>query len=209
MYKLFLGLSLVTVIAASPASANEQCASIDDSAKRLLCYDLTYRTKQGTKTSTAWQVTEEISKISDVRNIVMAVKSLERLSGRFGDKQHALLVLACREKKTDAYIVFGGHFMSDLNHGTVTYRIDKKPAVKKRMNASNDHRALGLWGGANAIPFIRELIGGDSLYVVATPHSESAVSAQFPIAGLADAVKPLQSACGWEGDKRKSSSTGP
>ncbi|HWV51326.1 type VI secretion system-associated protein TagO [Pseudorhodoplanes sp.] len=201
-----LALISLGALAAQSAFGNEQCARIEDSAKRLLCYDLSYRKTQSSQIKGAWHVVEETSKISDVKNVVISLESLEPLRARFGQKRHANLILACRERKTDAYIIFGGHFMSDLNHGTVTYRIDKRPAVKKRMQESNDHQALGLWGGANAIPFIKELIDGQTLYVVATPLSESAVTAEFPISGLAEAIKPLQAACAWQEERRKSSS---
>ena len=127
--------------------------------------------------------------------VLLAVDSLEPLSGRFGQKQKAKLILACREGATDAYIIFGGHFMSSHQHGMVTYRVDKKPAVKKSFVNSNDHMALGLWGTGSALPFIRELMTGDRLYVQATPMSESPVDAEFPIAGLAEVIKPLQNAC--------------
>lgn len=205
-------LSAVTAVLVSlsvPAAAGEECARMEDSAKRLLCYDLKYRTKQTVATVSRWQVAEQISKISDVKNVVLQLDSLEPLSGRFGRKAEATLVITCREKKTLAYIVFGGHFMSDHSNGTVTYRIDKRPAVKKRMQNSNDHQALGLWDAGEAIPFIRELVGGTSLYVQATPHSESAVSAEFPISGLAEAIKPLQEACNWKAAPSKTAQDKP
>jgi type VI secretion system protein VasI len=87
--------------------------------------------------------------------------------------------------------------MSSLSGGTVTYRVDKRPAGKRRMTESTDHQALGHWSAAEAIPFAKELYGATSLYIQATPHSESPVSAEFPVEGLEQALKPLQTACKW------------
>ncbi len=87
--------------------------------------------------------------------------------------------------------------MSSLDGGTITYRVDKRPATKRHMTESSDHQALGLWSAGEVIPFAKELSGATSLYLQATPHSESSVSAEFAIAGLERAIKPLQQACKW------------
>jgi hypothetical protein len=117
---------------------------------------------------------------------------------RYGRKAHLDLYIYCREKKTDLVILFGGHFMSSLGQGgTVTFRVDKKPAIQKSLTVSNDHSALGLWGGANSIPFIKSLFGASTLFVRATPHSHSSVSSEFNISGLQEAIVPLRRACGW------------
>lgn len=167
----FAALAIAAAIAATPVNAQStgaDCAKIQASDQRLACYDGLFRSERSTTSSGAWQVSQEVSKISDVRNVSLTLSSNERIPGRFGPKDRATLVLTCREGKTDAYIIFGGLFMSSLNSGAVIYRVDKRPAVRKPMRESNDHQALGLWGGASAIPFIRELLDGSSVYVQAT-----------------------------------------
>ncbi len=182
---------------AAHAETGKECAGISDDAKRLICYDLIFKIKQTTSVSSKWNVSEETSKIDDRKNVFVVVESLERLQGRFGQKDRARLMFICREGKTVSYITFGGHFMSTLNSGTVTYRVDKRPAGKRHMTESTDHQALGHWSAPEAISFARELYGATSLYVQATPHSESPVSAEFPVEGLEQAIKPLQAACKW------------
>ena len=94
------------------------------------------------------------------------------------------LSIVCRENKTNLYFRFAGDFMSSLNGGgTITYRVDKHPAQTKGFEESNNHEALGLWGGADAIPFIQGLFGAERLFVRATPHNESAVSGEFVLTG--------------------------
>ena len=193
-----IGILLAIVVPALAQDDPKACADVVDDAKRLICYDLVFRIKQTTTIQGKWEVREETSKISDKRNVFVSVDSNEPLRGRFGQKRPATLMITCRESKTDCYIVFGGHFMSSLQGaGKVTYRVDKKPAKHRQFTESNDHQALGLWSSGASIPFVRELLGGDRLFVEATPYSESAVTAEFDIGGLEEALRPLMAACAW------------
>lgn len=204
-----VGLAIILIIFSRIAFAEDgkDCAAIPDDAKRLLCYDLIFKVRQTTSQQSKWRVEEQTSKIDDRKNVYVALDSNERLSSRFGQKDHARLLFTCREGKTAFYITFGGHFMSSTNSGTITYRVDKRPATKRRMTESTDHQALGLWSAGEAIPFARELFGAQSLYLQATPHSESPVSAEFSISGLEQAIKSLQSACRWPEPKSTVSPT--
>ena len=190
-------LILVAISQSARAETGKDCAGVADDAKRLICYDLIFKIRQTDSVSSKWNVLEETSKIDDRKNVFVTVDSVERLQGRFGLKDRARLMFTCREGKTASYITFGGHFMSSLSGGTVTYRVDKRPAGKRRMTESTDHQALGHWSAAETIPFAKELYGATSLYIQATPHSESPVSAEFPVGGLEQALKPLQAACKW------------
>lgn len=153
--------------------------------------------EQASAPMTAWTVQEDKSKIDDSSNVFASITSKNVLSGRYGSKGPARITFACREGKTNMWITFGGHFMSDYQFGMVTYRVDKHPAKKRHMNESTDHQALGLWNAGSAIPFAKELYGGEHLFIEATPHSESAVTAEFDIAGLEQAIQPLAKACKW------------
>jgi type VI secretion system protein VasI len=144
-----------------------------------------------------WDVTEERSKIDDSKNVFVHLRSKEPIKNQYGMTSDIDLWIMCREKKTDLYMVFGDHFMSSLESwGLVTYRVDKKPAVKKQFTESTDHKALGLWG-ANSVTFIKMLLGGETLFVRAVPFNENAVTAEFNIAGIDEAIRPLRAACGW------------
>lgn len=149
-------------------------------------------------TTPAWTVFEEKSKIDDSSNVFLSSSSKEPLRGRFGVKGSARITIACREGKTNLWISFGGHFMSDSQFGVVTYRVDKRPAKKRHFRESTDHQALGLWSAGEAISFVKELYGGTTLFIEATPHSESSVTAEFEITGLEQAIEPLGNACKWQ-----------
>jgi len=195
--------TLITLGCSSLAMAQEDtgtaCALITDDGARLECYDLIFRkTSTAVPSNSQWDVTEEVSKIDDSKNVFMSVKSLEPNYNRFGAPETVELSIACRERKTNLWIYFGGEFMSDLDGGgEVTYRIDKSKAKKRDFSVSNDHTALGLWSGGESIAFIKELMLGEHVVIRALPMSESAVQVEFDVAGLATAIQPLRAACGW------------
>jgi type VI secretion system protein VasI len=180
------------------AKKPEDCAGIRDDISRLECYDLIFKKDVVAKISSKWMVREEISKIDDTTNVFMGVRSVNPHINRFGNSEYPSLHITCRENNTDLYIVFAGEFMSDhQGGGRVTYRIDKQDAETKDFHQANDSSALGLWDGELAIPFIQDLFGADTLLIRATPFSESAITATFPITGLEGAIIPLREACDW------------
>lgn len=144
-----------------------------------------------------WTVRTETSPIDDSSNVFLRLESDDMIRSRFGSPGHMVLHLHCRENTTMFYVYFNGLFMSDHQHGTVTYRLDDAKARTIRMRESNDHSALGLWRGNTSIPFVKALFGHDSLLIRATPHSESSVTATFTLTGLEEDITPLRSACNW------------
>jgi type VI secretion system protein VasI len=48
------------------------------------------------------------------------------------------------------------------------------------------------------VTFIREMMGGESLFVETSPINEGPFEMTFKIAGLSNAIKPLQKACHWQ-----------
>jgi type VI secretion system protein VasI len=88
--------------------------------------------------------------------------------------------------------------MADLqDYGLVEYRIEKQAASSKRFTESTNNRALGLWNGSEAIPFIKKLVGADTLLVRFTPYNDNKITAKFDISGLEKAIKPLRRNCNW------------
>lgn len=182
------------------AQSAVDCARIENPDDRLSCYDglfLEVATPSPAADS-SWQVQITDSALDDSRRVILIVESNEPLRGRFGVENHGQLMLRCQENTTNAFIYFGGHFMSDLRGGgRVDYRVDRRDATRVSMTNSNDNQALGLWRGGTAIPFIRDLFGGSDLYVRATPFSESRIEMNFNITGLEEAIAPLREACNW------------
>lgn len=196
--RYFTLLVLLVFPAVAYSQDPSRCTVLSSDKERLECYDLVFRKAPLVSNSSKWRVIEEKSKLDDSREVRLSVLSAEPVRGRFGETKNPILVLNCRERTTDLYIVFGDHFMSSLNGGgRVNTRVDRQPAKTFSMVESNDHKALGLWSGSSAIPFIKSLFGGSSLYVRATPYNESSLEMDFPIGGLEEAIKPLREACNW------------
>lgn len=147
---------------------------------------------------TAWHVSESASPIDDSLTVALSVSSSEPLTGRYGRKRDANLIIRCKENTTSLFMRFGGHFMTDNGqYGRVTLRIDDNKSFTSNMSRSTDHEALGLWRGGQSIPLVKRLLDAETLTVRATPYNESAVTVIFPIDGLADEIVPLREACHW------------
>jgi type VI secretion system protein VasI len=201
LWAVATGLLILWGAPGQGASDGKECAAIKDDGKRLECYDLLFRstvTVEPSDPESRWRVKTETSKIDDSKNVFMSLEAKDPHRNRFGEAEHPTLLIACRENVTNLWIWFAGEFMSDLQgRGRVTYRIDKQEARSRSFRESNDHVALGLWSGGAAIPFIKEMFGASWLFVRAVPFSESAVTAEFPIAGIEEAITPLREACHW------------
>lgn len=202
-YLFGLTAALVVGLTLTAASATESadCAKISDPDSRLNCYDRLFRVTAPTPEPVSgvgeWSVSTQTSKIDDSKNVYVSLDAKETIRGRYGDKVRMSLTIACRENVTSRWFNFGGHHMSDYQHGTVTYRIDDKTAQRKRFRESTDNEALGLWNGGTSIPFLMSIMTGKNLLIRATPYGESPVESEFAIAGLDNALKSLREACRW------------
>lgn len=179
------------------------CAAIQSSVERLACFDSLAKKrdvadpKVDVVTNGDWQVKTETSKIDDTTNVMMLLESANSFQSRMSGSQNATLYIACREGSTDFAIHMGGEFLSSTGgFGEVTYRIDKDKAKKVSFVESTDNKALGLWQG-RGIKFIKEIMSAGTLLLQVTPFRESAITLEFNVAGLAEAVKPLRQACKW------------
>ena len=210
IFKMFVALLVILIPSAILANqAPENCTKLTDADARLACYDSIFGTsnpnkelvdEQAIETHNPpenWFIRETVSNVDDSNNVMLWTEALDTNRGRFGSSVRLSLVAACGENSTSVWINFGGHFMSDHRHGTVIYRVDKQTAERKNFFESNNNEALGLWSGRSAIPFLKQLLGHDQLFIKATPYSESALEATFDISGLEQAITPLREACNW------------
>lgn len=183
------------------AQSGEQCVAIADPDARLDCFDQAYIGIEGIMDApqSSWLLRTETSALDDTTSVFLSVFSEENLRSRFGQGGPARLTVRCLENTTSVILHFGGLFMADSGtYGQVAYRVDDAPAGSIQMSESTNNEALGLWRGGQAIPFIRQqLLGGQSLFVRATPFSESPVEMRFNISGLEEEIAPLREACSW------------
>ncbi|MGH6896032.1 MAG: type VI secretion system-associated protein TagO [Geminicoccaceae bacterium] len=138
--------------------------------------------------------------MDDSRTVQLRTASRQGFLDPYGRLQTPVLAVQCKENTTAAFIswdIFLSTYPID-----VTYRIDKLPAETRRWNVSSNFEGVGLWTGAESIPFIRWLFGHDRLFVRVTPHGENSVEAVFDITGLQEVAQPLMEACGWTAKTR-------
>jgi type VI secretion system protein VasI len=198
MRRYFLSVFVSLLSVAAHAQDPRACAALSDDKTRLECYDLIHRKTANVTSASKWQVVEEKSRLDDSREVALSVTSAAPIRGKYGQDKYGTLVIICRERATHIYFVFGDHFMSSLGSaGKVSTRVNTNTPKTLPMRESNDHGALGLWEKSSAVPFIKDLFGGKSLYVRAVPYNESAIEMDFPIAGIEEAIKPLREACKW------------
>ncbi len=169
----------------------------EDNAPHKTASRETVRKKPTVVPKPVWRTSKYTSKIDDSTNVYITRKAVYPVLNRRSKLIRPEIAIACRENKTSLWIDFDGEFMADLDHGTITYRIDKNKARRRAFRESNDHSALGLWNGGTSIPFIKELMAGKDLVIRATPHSESELEVEFDISELDQTIKPLRQACNW------------
>lgn len=196
-----LGVSLA--VATSAYGQEADCPKIDNDLDRLACYDRTSgRTPTATTTATPnseWVVNTKVSPLTDQKGIYAHLESATEIFCRWSKGSKAYLTLRCHENVTAATISTECHMVSSPynDYGKVHYRVDDHPAKTANMQESTDNRSLGLWSGGKAIPFIKQLLGGQKLIVQFTPFNENTVTAEFNISGVDAAIKDLREQCKW------------
>lgn len=196
-----LSASAFTSFAAT-AWAQEECKSIADDDARLACYDTTLGVATiSDETGSGmgkWQKSTEVSELTDDKNVFVHLDSEDTIRGPYGGEGRARIWLRCMENTTAVILHFNDHFMSDIQgFGKVEYRLDEESLSSINASASTDNKALGLWSGSQAIPFIKRMLGKERLIVRATPYSESRLTVTFDIRGVDEATTELRETCNW------------
>ncbi|MCE6949892.1 type VI secretion protein [Cereibacter sphaeroides] len=146
----------------------------------------------------AWNFSESHLKMTDDPSVFLTTEAIEGTKTIEGAHEAPELLLRCSENTTAAFIHFGGAFMSDAGgFGEVEYRVDDRKMRMASMDASTSNEALGFFRGAEAIPFIKDLLGGKQSLVRATPFEERVGLVTFDITGIDERIKPLRKICGW------------
>lgn len=198
------GITAVMLMPRITAASIEQCAKIEDNDRRLTCYDLEYRIESSSSApvgtvKSAWGVRRDKSKIDDSKSVFGTLESKEENTGRYGKPYRVRMQARCMENTTAIYWVFGGEFMADnASWGKVTFRFDDTKAFERVLDVSSDNKALGLWSGGKAIPFLRRLAKTKTLLMRYTPYNESSRTVEFLLEGTQEVVKEIAETCNWQ-----------
>jgi len=141
-----------------------------------------------------WITTQSESKMDGTPTIFTRIFSDDAIIDSYGRRARPTLWLRCMENVT-ALLISTEWFLEE--NTAITYRIDRERAVSTVWKASTDNKALGLWAGGSAIPFIKSLLGREILLVRVTPYREAPREFSFSLAGLDKEIEPLRKACKW------------
>lgn len=104
-----------------------------------------------------------------------------------------MLIMRCREHKTEAIIVFDTYLGSSDVH-SVLYRINDARPVEVAWHGSSTGRAVF---ASNAIPFIKSLPDGGKLFARAKGYGGSSHDAAFNLGFVGEARDRVAAACRW------------
>ncbi len=141
-----------------------------------------------------WEKLESASRMDGSPSVILVLDSDDEVPAGYGVMTRPSLLIRCRENVTSLYIS-ANWFLSD--NVPVTYRLDKEKPVSQSWPGSTDRKAVGLWSGDRAIPFIKSLLGRETLLVRVTPFREAPKEMAFNIVGTETAIEPLRKACKW------------
>lgn len=176
-----------------------KCQSEANTDARLACYDKILPPKAAEEAKPVvgigkWQVSTKTSPVDDSENVFVSLSANDSFRSNFGESITPDLYITCREKKTELFINWDTYL--GLNETQMLSRLDKQKAKTKTWDISSDTKAVFYRG--NVIEFIKSLSQANVMFTQITPYNESPVSATFDLAGLSEALKPLQKACGWK-----------
>jgi hypothetical protein len=144
-----------------------------------------------------WQRSEQRSQMDDSKTVVFSLASNNPITGWL-TTETPTLILRCREKKTEAYVVTGmaaSVEMGEFQQHTVQLRFDDKPAQSQSWGQSTDDKALF---APQSIGLIRQIAATKRLRFGFTPFNASPVIAEFDVTGFAPHMKELSDTCKWK-----------
>lgn len=178
-----------------PARAPNQsrlmvCASIEESAERLACFD-----KVTANIAGSWQIASQISPTDGSRSIYLHLDSSALTFDRARQPIRPTLWIRCQNNQTSLYVAWDAYL--GTYHGDVQYGVDSAPLGTASWLLAEDRETMGLWTDGDAIPFIKKLFGSEALVMKVTPYNDRVLTGQFELTGIETAVAPVREACGW------------
>lgn len=177
------------------------CATVEDDAERLSCYDglaaeiLTLSPTKAGLAINGWSVTQEASLIEKGQNVFMSVDANETIPDGSGGRERPTLWIRCKDGTTSIYVVWD--IFLGIDRTSMLHQIDSDTAQGDIWEISRNYKSVGKWSARKSVPFIKSLFGGSKLLTEIVPHDEQAIQVTFDIAGLENAIQPLRQACEW------------
>jgi type VI secretion system protein VasI len=199
--------------ALAEVSSPNACHQLSTDYIRLMCYDKSTGyakpapqasvSADGAPASTSdvveqegkqWTIAKEKSALHNREDVWLSVVSRNTEGNQIGSPERATLWLRCMENKTNVVVGFNRYTSDDQ---TVEYKLDDASIDTQWMEILRGGEGLGIWSGSRAIPFIKAMLGKETLTLAYKTYT-GPVEFSFDISGLNSQIAPLATACGWE-----------
>ncbi|MDR2422220.1 MAG: type VI secretion protein [Deltaproteobacteria bacterium] len=112
-----------------------------------------------------------------------------------GALQQASLFVTCQGNKTELYVNFGLPLDVDSNKVDMEYQIDDGAVAKETWNASVDQKGAF---APKPIVLLRAMLNANKIIFRTGYQNREVMGTIFFLDDLAEALKPVQSACNWK-----------
>jgi hypothetical protein len=152
--------------------------------------------QDATGTGDKWQVQEGTSPMDGSKTVTLTLRSEDEVKGWL-ESTRPSLVIRCREKETDAYVVTGIAANPEIGaeNFRVRLRFDNGVPVTEHWSQSTDSKGLF---ASNARQLSERLAGAKTLTFQFTPFNASAAVARFNLQGLGTHLDKVANGCGWK-----------
>lgn len=139
-----------------------------------------------------WKIQREASAMDDTESVFLLLDGDKMVYGTYSARTPAL-VLRCRKKIFDMYIVVGMEVESESNGlTTVRARLGKETPYSFQMGVSTDKTALFF---GQSVDWLNTLLKYDTMGFEFTPAGAQKTETIFDLRGLGQAVKALIEGC--------------
>ena len=181
LLKVIFGV-LVAALLSAPAFGQDtgaSCASIEDDAGRLACYDGVFR--KGTPPA------GEDSLVIESERLIPALPT---------GRKPAEMVVACDAGTLSVQFRFAGQLVSVSGDiAPVTFQVDQNATSVRTLRASPDNTAAGFWTTPESGVFLNSLVGGTTLKVRMTPVRQRSLTVDFRLDRNEAAIDAVRERC--------------
>jgi type VI secretion system protein VasI len=144
-----------------------------------------------------WTVSQDTSAMDDSKGVTFSLEG-ENPIVAWLKIQTPTLIVRCKEKRTDVYMVTGTAASvesGDVEGHTVRVRFDGAAAQRQRWSQSTNNEALF---APNAVQMARSIAKAKIVRFEFTPFNASPAIATFDVSGFDQHIGRVAAACGWK-----------
>lgn len=141
---------------------------------------------------TRWKNHTEIDDITDKPIAYAILEASNTIPNSIGTPVTPLLVIRCKNAKTDAYVKFQRFITTEETQ--VTTRVGAQSAKTAIWEMATDYKSAF---SPRPLTFARSLTQGDKLLIQVTPYGDNPIKALFDTTGARRALRNIRRLCAW------------